>query len=103
FYMAEALRTLDPARFGQDLYFQFGSQGNFSLFIKLYLPLLRAFGTGETALVLTGAGQLLWLVGLFRLARMLVGGRLVWLSIVPVIGMAQAYPRNFNYGENYLT
>jgi hypothetical protein len=103
FYMAEALRALDPARFGQDLYFQFGSQGNFSLFTKLYLPLLRAFGAGETALVLTVAGQLLWLFGLFRLARMLVGGRILWLSIVLVIGMASAYPGNFSYGENYLT
>lgn len=103
FYMVEALRTLDPDRFAQDLYFKFGSQGNFSLFTKLYLPLLHASGVSTTALILTLACQLLWLFGLFRLARVLVGGQVMWLSIVVVVGMSGAYPGGFSYGENSLT
>lgn len=103
FYMVEALRALDPGRFAEDLYFKFGSQGNFSLFTKLYLPLLRVFGVGTTALILTIAGQLLWLFGLFRLARTLVGGQTMWLSVAVVIGMLNAYPGGFGYGENHLT
>src|SRR5258708_1446480 len=95
FYMLEALNNLDPSRFAQDLYFKFGSQGNFSVFTKLYQPLLLAFGVGTTALVLTIVGQLLWLFGLFRLARVLVGGRTMWLSIAVVIGMRNIYACGF--------
>src|SRR3989442_9336485 len=51
FYMVEALHTLAPRRYPQDLYFQFGSQGKFSLFTLLYLPLLRTFGVSATAMV----------------------------------------------------
>ena len=86
FYMVEALRALEPARFADELYFKFGSQGNFSLFTKLYLPLLPVFGVGTTGLILTVCGQLLWLFGLFRLTRSLVGGQVMWLSVAMVIG-----------------
>ncbi len=103
FYMLEGLHALHPARFADDLYFKFGSQGNFSVFTKLYLPLLPAFGVGTTALILTVSGQLLWLFGLFRLARTLVGERTMWLSIAVVIGMLNIYAGGFGYGENYLT
>jgi hypothetical protein len=103
FYMVEALKALDPVPFAEDLYFKFGSQGNFSLFTALYLPLLRAFGVGTTGLILTVAGQLLWLFGLFRLARILVGGRIMWLSIALVIGMQGVYPGGFGYGESFAT
>lgn len=103
FYMVEALRAVDPGRFADDLYFKFGSQGNFSLFTKLYLPLLRLFGVGATALILTIAGQLLWLFGVFRLARTLVGGQSMWLSVAMVVGMLNVYPGGFGYGESFLT
>ena len=103
FYMVEALKALDPARYAGDLYFKFGSQGNFSLFTKLYLPLLRMFGVGTSAAILAIAGQLLWLFGLFRLTRALVGGRAMWLSIAVVIGMLNIYAGGFGYGEGYTT
>jgi len=103
FYMVEALKALDPAPFAEDLYFKFGSQGNFSLFTALYLPLLRAFGVGATGLFLIVVGQLLWLFGLFRLARSLVGGRTMWLSIALAIGMLRTYPGGFGYGEGFAT
>ena len=103
FYMVEALRALEPARFADDLYFKFGSQGNFSLFTKLYLPLLPVFGVGTTGLILTVSGQLLWLFGLFRLTRSLVGGQVMWLSVAMVIGMLNIYAGGFGYGEGYVT
>jgi hypothetical protein len=103
FYMVEALHALDPRPFAQDLYFQFGSQGNFSLFTKLYLPLLRLFGVGATAVILTVAGQALWLFGLVRLTRSLLGRQSLWLSLALTIGMLHSYPGGFGYGENQLT
>src|SRR5690242_9345397 len=49
FYMLEALHQINPARFASDLYFQFGSQDQFTVFAKLYLPLLPIFGIGGTS------------------------------------------------------
>ncbi|MEO8300433.1 MAG: hypothetical protein ABI608_01495 [Rhizomicrobium sp.] len=103
FYMVQGLHALDPARFAEDLYFKFGSQGNFSLFTKLYVLLLPAFGVGATGIILTVAGQLLWLFGLFRLARSLVGGKIMWLSVAMVIGMLHVYAGGFGYGEGFAT
>lgn len=103
FYMIEALNALDPARFADDLYFKFGSQGNFSIFTQLYQPLLPLFGVGTTAIILTIIGQLLWLFGLFCLTRALVGPRLMWLSLAVVVGTLNAYAGGFAYGESYLT
>lgn len=103
FYMVEALRDLDPARFAGDLYFQFGSQGNFSLFHKLYLPFLPHFGVAATGLGFTIAGQLLWLTALFFLVRSLVGERYRWLSIAAVIAMPSMYAPFFGYGEHFAT
>ena len=103
FYVLEALRDLHPAAYANDLYFQFGSQGRFSVFTKLYLPLLPAFGVGTTGVILTVLGQLLWLLGLFCLARRLAGDRLMWLSMAVVIGMLPLYPGGFTYGEGYVT
>lgn len=103
FYMVEALHAVDPGRFAQDLYFKFGSQGNFSLFSRLYPPLLRAFGVGPTAMILSIAGQSLWLFGLVRLTRNLVGPQWMWLSLAVTVGMLHAYPGGFGYGENQLT
>lgn len=103
FYMVEALNALHPGRFAEDLYFKFGSQGKFSVFAQLYLPLLRAFGVGPTAMILTIVGQFFWVCALLRLAQSLAGGRIMWLSAVVVIGMLQIYAGGFGYGESYVT
>jgi hypothetical protein len=103
FYMVEALNALHPGRFAEDLYFKFGSQGKFSAFTQLYLPLLRAFGVGPTAMILTILGQLFWLFALLRLARSLMGGRIMWLSAAMVIGILNIYAGGFGYGEPYVT
>lgn len=103
FYMLEALNAQNPARFAEDLYFKFGSQGSFSVFANFYQPLLPVFGIGTTGIILTIAGQLLWLFGLFCLARTLVGGRILWLSVATVIGMINVYAGGFGYGEGFLT
>jgi hypothetical protein len=103
FYIVEALRGLDPTNFAHDLYFQFGSQGSFSLFPKFYLPLLPIFGVGVTGLLLTVVGQALWIFSLACLARTLVGGRYQLLSIALVIGMLNIYAPYFGYGEAFVT
>jgi hypothetical protein len=103
FYMVEALRAGDPSRFAHDLYFQFGSQGSFSIFHQFYRPLLALFGVGTTGIILTIIGQGLWLAGLLRLARLLVGPRMMWLSVATVIGIVGLYAPYFSYGEAFVT
>jgi len=103
FYAVEALRDLNPGRYANDLYFQFGSQGSFSLFSKLYRPLLEHFGLSAAGLGVAIAGQALWLFGLFYLARNLVGDRFLWLSAAIVIAMPSLYAPYFGYGEAFAT
>ena len=103
FYTVEALHALDPSRYAGDLYFQFGSQGSFTLFTALYRPLVALFGVGAAGMGAVIAGQLLWLFGLYRLARNLAGERLVWLSLAVVIAMPNLYAPYFGYGEALAT
>ena len=103
FYTVEALRELNPVRYAGDLYFQFGSQGSFSLFSKLYRPLVAQFGVGAAGMGVAIAGQVLWLVGLLTLARVLVGERFLWLSAAVVIAMPNIYAPYFGYGEAFAT
>lgn len=103
YYMIETLRGLDPARFANDLYFQFGSQGSFSLFDTFYRPFVAHFGVGAAGMGAAIAGQLLWLAGLFCLVRSLVGERYRWLAIATVIAMPNAYAPFFGYGEHFMT
>ena len=103
FYTVEALHALDPNRYAGDLYFQFGSQGSFTLFTAFYRPLVALFGFGAAGMGAVITGQLLWLFGLYRLARNLAGERLVWLSLAVVIAMPNLYAPYFGYGEAIAT
>lgn len=103
FYTLEALRELDPARFANDFYFQFGSQGSFSLFTKFYRPLVAHFGVGPAGMGVAIVGQALWLAGLFWLARNLVGARFLWLAAALAIAMPNIYAPYFGYGEAFAT
>ena len=103
FYALEALRAADPSRYAGDLYFQFGSQGSFSLFTLLYRPLVAWFGVGGAGMGMAVAGQLLWLFGLHRLAGSLVDRKFVWLSLALVIGVQGLYAPYLGYGEAFAT
>jgi hypothetical protein len=103
FYALEALRELEPNRFAKDLYFQFGSQGSFSLFTELYRPIVAHFGLSAAGMGVAVAGQLLWLFALFALARNLAGDRFLWLAVAVVIAMPNSYAPYFGYGEAIAT
>jgi len=102
FYALQALNEVLGGRFDSDLYFQHGSQGAFTLFTRIYAPLMALLGFSASNLVLTLVGQALWLTGLFHLARTALGG---WK--VAVIGMAAVIllpgTPMFQYGEPFLT
>ena len=68
FYTVQALNEMLHGRFADDLYFQFGSQDQFSIFSRIYEPFLAAFGMAWGNLVLTILADAFWLCGLFHLA-----------------------------------
>ena len=102
FYMIEALRALNPAAFAGDVYFQFGSQGSFSLFSRLYAPFVSHFGVRAAGMGFTIVGQLCWILALGCLARNWIGVRFMWLSLAAVIVMPNIYAY-FAYGEQFAT
>ncbi len=102
FYALQGLNALMPGRFADDLYFRYGSQDQFTLFTSIYKPFLTIFGLATGNLVLTIITQLLWLSGLFFLARSLFHDKKMMLIAVAA---AVVLPGGvgFSYGEPFLT
>ncbi|NDU87091.1 MAG: hypothetical protein G3I09_02750 [Ferrovum sp.] len=103
FYAVQALHTLWPARYADDLYFAFGSQDEFSIFSRIYAPVIAMMGLARANLLLTVLAQLCWLMGLTYLARGVFHGRAIYLALVGVIIFPGAGGVVFHYGEQILT
>ena len=103
FYTGEALNTLLPGRFSDDLYFLHGSQGRFTIFSRLYVPLISFLGLSGANIALTIAGQCLWLAGLCYLANALFRD---WKVTSLAVAAAILLPSGLlllPYGEPYVT
>ena len=62
-YAVQALNAIQHGRFADDMYFQFGSQDQFTLFSRLYAPFLALLGIGSGAMVVTILTQAAWVAG----------------------------------------
>jgi hypothetical protein len=103
FYTLQVLRNLYPARYAGDLYFQYGSQDQFTLFTPFFTPFVRALGVTPANIIVVLAGQSLWLCGLYYLARGLFASRRdCTLAIIAVI-ILQFHVVFFDSGEAFLT
>ena len=103
FYMVQALRLLEPARFADDLYFRYGATDQFSVFPRLYAPLIATVGVGAAGIVCTVLGQVLWAGGLICLARSLIADRwIALLSAAAVVALSGEYS-HYEYGEAFAT
>jgi hypothetical protein len=104
FYMVEALHRLEPARFADDLYFRFGSQDQFTIFSKLYAPLVDWLGVADGAIVMTVAGQALFVAGLLAFAHTaLRSARMPWLAVAGAIALPGLFLIFVRYGEPFAT
>lgn len=102
FYTVQTLSALLPGRFADDLYFRYGSQGQFTLFTLAYKPLLATFGTAKAAMILTVFGQGCWVCGLIYLSRGIFrDSRSVRAAVVAAIVLPGGVM--FSYGELFLT
>lgn len=87
-YTAQALRYLHPDNFARDIFFLYGSQDDYTLFSPFYASLIRIFGQGDGAMLVTLFGALLWCYAVWRLSRQWSGAHrwlaLFLLAIMPI-------------------
>lgn len=104
-YSMLALNYLNPANFHSDLFVATGSQDHFTLFPALFGNLTRWLGLYSAAFALTAAGQVLWFAALVTLARKIVSGWTLVLSIACVVYCSRFYEPYvvFAYAEQYPT
>lgn len=105
-YTFQALSAADPARFAEDLFLRFGSQDRFTIFSRLYEPVLGWAGVSLGAMLLTLAAQAAWLGGAYCLAKAIFRDPPRALAAVAVlVALPSAYGAHsaFSYGEPFVT
>src|SRR5579875_2355084 len=105
-YGVQVLNRVDPGRFANDLYFQYGSQDKYSVFSQLAAPLAAWLGLSATFLVLYLASNALFLFALQRFVRAIIKDPTV--SVLALLFMAVTeIPfgglRVFHVNEPFLT
>lgn len=80
-YLALGLRSLDPALFGRDLFFAHGSQDAYTVFPRLYAPLIDALGAGGAAMAVTIMGQIAFFAAAAALVFRITSGLTRWWSL----------------------
>lgn len=110
FYAVQALARTDPAAFRHDLFFEFGSQDDYSLFSRAYALLIGILGLGQATFVLLVAAHLAWALAAWALARQWLQGSARWIGLAMVFALPRQYgaqgdyPQDIlSYAENFLT
>ena len=105
FYAVQALAHGDPARFEHDLFFAFGSQGDYSLFTPLHAWSSRQIGLGTSAFALLAAAQCTWAFAAFQIARQWLHGTFLvaGLALLFALPAQYGYESVFHYAESFLT
>ncbi len=105
-YVAQALHALDPGVYDRDLFFAFGSQDAFTLFSRLFAPLVGRVGPSAASMLVVAVGQALWLSGAAALALRLAPSRaaaVAGLALVAVMPASYGGWQVFSYGEGFAT
>jgi len=103
-YTLQALHALDPGRWGQDLYFAYGTQDSFTLFTRAYAPLVAGLGLGLANLIASCVGGALWLGAAFALVWSLFKARIErWAAVSGIILLAGWYHVILTYAEPFAT
>lgn len=106
-YALLAAHWIDPLPYARELFFQFGSQDDFSFFSPLYGTLIAAVGLDAAARTIVLAGGALWVIACVALARSMFGP--VWLVTLTVLFCTTirfSYSPNFGtftFNENFAT
>jgi hypothetical protein len=105
-YAFQAISSLKPTVFDDDLFIKYGSQDAFSIFSLFYKALISQFGLSFVYVSLLVAGQILWVAALVFLVRSVLPNRKYYLlAIAFAIALPGFYGSRlvFSYGELFLT
>lgn len=104
-YTAQALHNLHPEHFTRDLFFEFGSQDDWTLYGKLLGKLISVFGLRTSNLAFLLVAQALWWSGAWYLVRKLLPSPWYWFCLFFIACMPADYgsDRIFSYDEVFLT
>ncbi|HLX80034.1 MAG TPA: hypothetical protein VKS43_05570 [Burkholderiales bacterium] len=89
-YLVQGLRRLDPAAYGRELFFTHGAQDAYTLFPRLYAPIIGALGAGGAALAVTVAGQIAFFAAAAALVFRIARGLTRWWSLA-LLAAASGY------------
>jgi hypothetical protein len=104
-YVAQGLRRLDPASFDQDLFFAHGAQDDYTVFPRLYAPLIDLFGPGTAAMLVTIVGQLAFVAAAAVLVFRMTSGVARWwaLALLAVVSGYYGGVGTFRMAEPFAT
>lgn len=89
-YSVQVLNRVEGGSYGDDLFFRYGSQDEYSLFSRLAAPLVSVFGLPTAFFLIYVASKSLLIWGMMRLVRTLVPDRtagvlaLIYCMAVPI-------------------
>ncbi|MCL4745317.1 MAG: hypothetical protein KJZ83_07875 [Burkholderiaceae bacterium] len=105
-YSFQAIASAVPERFSDDLYLRFGSQEDFSLYTPFLSLVIRLTDIETANLIVTIAGQILWIVGAGLLVRAVCHTpERRFLAFATLLLMPAAYGGLgvFSYAEHFQT
>jgi hypothetical protein len=104
-YALQALQHLNPHNYAKELFFEYGSQDDFTLFSLPYACLIRHFGLWTASLMLFCLCQILWLGGVIRLFRLLLPEVSAYICVLFLAVTRHHYGgfSVFSYAEGFLT
>lgn len=105
-YALQTVHHLEPERYQDDLFLNYGSQDRYSLFSPIVCPLVKALGADQAFFWLYLGGNACWLFAVQRFVttlmrgRLVVWGALIYLAVNPLPFGGYA---TFHVNENFLT
>jgi hypothetical protein len=104
-YALQALHHINPYNYAKELFFEYGSQDDFTLFSLPYAFLIRHFGLWAASLMLFCLCQILWLGGVIRLFRLLLPEVSAYICVLFLAVTRHHYGgfSVFSYAEGFLT
>jgi hypothetical protein len=90
-YVAQGLRRLDPGSFDQDLFFAHGAQDDYTVFPRLYAPLIDLLGAGTAAMLVTLVGQIAFFAAAAALVLRMTSGMTRWWSLALLAAVSGYY------------
>lgn len=101
-YTNQALKHLYPENFARDIFFLYGSQDDYTLFSPVYAKLIKYFGLGEAARLITFFGTLLWCYAIWRFASFWPGAtRWLFLFLAALLPLKYGGNEIFAVAESY--